>query len=183
LYNSFFPVRSVRKVIKHNANPWITPAIINSCKAKAKLYRDFLESRSLTDEEKYKNFNRVHVQVVRLAKKKYISVQNIENILLASLRKLEVEGFRVVAYADDVALVTTGKYASVVRDRMQVALQILVEWTLSCGLGVNPSKTEVVLFTRKHRIPDIRPLRLLGVSLQLSEEARYLGLILDRKLT
>ena len=27
--------------------------------------------------------------------------------------------------------------------------------TEKCGMGVNPAKTELVLFTRKHRIPDL----------------------------
>ena len=46
---------------------------VNSCKTKSKLYNSFLKTRSLADEEKYKNFNRIHVQIVRLAKKRYIA--------------------------------------------------------------------------------------------------------------
>jgi len=46
------------------------------------------------------------------------------------LSLLEEAGIKVVAYADDV-------------------VSTLSRWTAVCGLGVNPEKTELVLFTRK----------------------------------
>ena len=43
-------------------------------------------------------------------------------------------------------------------------------------MGVNPAKTELVLFIRKHRIPELVLPELNG------ESAKYLGIVLDRKL-
>lgn len=101
------------------------------------------------------------------------------NSLLVNLEK---SGSKVVAYADDIAIAVSGKYVSTVRDIMQNLLSILSNWASSCGLNANPSKTELVLFTRKHSLPHIEPPRLMGISLHFSEEARFLGIILDRKL-
>ena len=50
------------------------------------------------------------------------------------------------------------------------------------GLGVNPAKTELVLFTRRSSIPHINPLTINGSELVFSDSARYLGIILYRKL-
>ena len=66
---------------------------------------------------------------------------------------------------------------------MQNALNTTVNWATDVGLGVNPDKTEVVIFSRKHTTPIIVPLVIRGTPINISEEAKYLGLILDRKLS
>lgn len=98
------------------------------------------------------------------------------------LGKLEKDGFKVIAYADDIVVLVPGKFISTVSERLELALQRLERWSHKNGLGVNPSKTKLVLFTRKRAIPDFRPPTLGGRSLSLSNEARYLGIILDSKL-
>ena len=49
-------------------------------------------------------------------------------------------------------------------------------------MGVNSAKTEIVLFTRKHRIPELVLPELNGIKLKINESAKYLGITLDRKL-
>ena len=49
-------------------------------------------------------------------------------------------------------------------------------------MGVDPAKTELVLFTRTHRIPELVLPELNGFNLKISESAKYLRIILDRKL-
>ena len=62
---------------------------------------------------------------------------------------------------------------------MENALTILSKWAENCGLGVNLAKTGLVLFTR---IPELVLLEMNGIKLKISESAKYLGIILDRKL-
>jgi len=57
------------------------------------------------------------------------------------LRILEGGGCKVVAYADDVAIIFNGKYPQALCDLLTAKLNILSEWTIENGLGVNPSKT------------------------------------------
>jgi len=73
------------------------------------------------------------------------------------LRILEEGGCKVVAYADDVAIIFNGKYPQTLCDLMTAKLKILSEWTIANGLGVNPSKTELVLFTNRYEIPQLNP--------------------------
>jgi hypothetical protein len=66
---------------------------------------------------------------------------------------------------------------------MQNALSITAGWASRCGLGINPSKTELVLFTRRYKIPAMVPPSLNGTMLVLTDKARFLGILLDSKLS
>jgi len=65
---------------------------------------------------------------------------------------------------------------------MTAKLKILSECTIANGLGVNPSKTELVLFTNRYKIPQLNPPVLNNCNLSFSDHARYLGLVLDKRL-
>lgn len=95
---------------------------------------------------------------------------------------LERAGFKVIAYADDLVILVSGKYLNTIGDLTETALRKLERWAAKCGLRVNQEKTELVLFTRRRVIENFR-LPVLGNStLVLKERAKYLGLILDSKL-
>ena len=99
------------------------------------------------------------------------------------LIELETQGCRVTAYADDVVLMVKGKFLNTVYELTEGYLNVVSRWANRSGLAVNPSKTELVLFTRRYKIPNV-PLPSFGGSLlQPAEKVKYLGLILDRKLS
>ena len=66
---------------------------------------------------------------------------------------------------------------------MFAKLAVLTNWASTSGLGVNPSKTELVLFSRRYKIPPLSPPTLCGTSLTFSKSAKYLGLTIDSKLS
>lgn len=103
----------------------------------------------------------------------------VMNSILIELRN---EGYEVNAYADDLVITITGKFLDTISLLMERGLNILTRWADKCGLSVNPKKTELVLFTRKRKIPNFRLPRLKGVELPLSSSAKYLGIVLDSKL-
>lgn len=104
-------------------------------------------------------------------------------ILLDSLlARLQEEGFEVEAYADDLAIITRGIFSTIVGERMNVALSTVHSWCLGKGLGVNPNKAEVVLFTRKRKYePPV--VTYDGQPLALKSSVKYLGVIFDAGLT
>jgi len=105
------------------------------------------------------------------------------NIAVNKLLRIREGGCcKVVAYAGDVAIIFNGKYPQTLCDLMTAKLKILSEWTKMNGLGVNPSKTELVLFTNRYKIPQLNPPILNICNLSFSDHARYLGLILDKRL-
>jgi len=48
--------------------------------------------------------------------------------------------------------------------------------------NVNPEKNELVLFTRKYKIPSLTLLKRHQTRLTLCNQTKYLGVILDKKL-
>jgi len=61
---------------------------------------------------------------------------------------------------------------------METALSTLSRWTTDCGLGVKPEKTEL-LFTWKYKIPSRILPKLHQTRLTLSNQEKYLGVILE----
>lgn len=92
-------------------------------------------------------------------------------------------GFEVQGYADDLVIVIRGKYGAVISDRVQLALDMVTSWCFKEGLSVNPLKTAIVPFTRRINIKDLRNPTLGGVTIQFKSEIKYLGVILDKRLT
>lgn len=100
------------------------------------------------------------------------------------LKPLENEGVKVVAYADDLVVMVRGKkmFLNSLSELLSGTLARIHSWASTNGLGVNPLKTELVLFTTEHKLPSFKMPVLAGESLKLSDHARYLGVILDRKM-
>lgn len=98
------------------------------------------------------------------------------------LKIFDNKHIKIIAYADDVVIIVCGLFLSTISERVTQGLTILSKWAREADLGVNPAKTELVLFTRRYKIPSFKLPTLDGVSLQLSPKAKYLGVILDSRL-
>jgi hypothetical protein len=72
--------------------------------------------------------------------------------------------------ADDVVLLQKGKFVSTLCDRMQGALNCAENWCEEIGLSINTDKTAMVLFTT------------FGTELRMTDQMKYLGVFLDKKL-
>ena len=70
--------------------------------------------------------------------------------------RLADAGFYAQPYADDGLVQLTGKFLGVVCDRMQMACRIIEGWSEETGLSVNPSKTEMILFTKRRNLESFR---------------------------
>lgn len=86
------------------------------------------------------------------------------------------------AYADDVAILASSISHSTAVSLIEDALKTVAHWCRGAGLSVNPSKTEVVLFTRKYKVPPTK-IRFGGKELTISDTVKYLGVVLDKKLS
>ena len=58
-----------------------------------------------------------------------------------------------------------------------------LEWGQKHGLRFNPAKTEVILCTNKHLVEPPFHLKMGDVPLRYTQQARYLGVTLDHKLS
>lgn len=118
--------------------------------------------------------------------------------------RLKAVGLKVVAYADDLAILVSGKIPAGLEIQMNKAFRIIERWCRETGLDVNPDKTDMILFTNKHtyktvkkrdpsnscaagvrptdRICVIKDIKLKGKKIPISDKVKYLGIILDQKL-
>lgn len=98
------------------------------------------------------------------------------------LRKLNELGFPTYGFADDYLILISGMCISTLFDLMQQALRAVENWCNEIGLSVNPSKTSLVLFTERRILNGVRSLQFFGSELNVTNQVKYLGVILDSKL-
>jgi hypothetical protein len=76
-------------------------------------------------------------------------------------------GFSTFDYTDDIVIIVQGKFAHSVREVLQRALDIFVKWAVKEGLNISPHKTNIVPFTNRRKVEDLRPLTLQGKELKM----------------
>ncbi|KAI5637727.1 hypothetical protein NE865_09595 [Phthorimaea operculella] len=68
-------------------------------------------------------------------------------VIKSLITELNANNFYTIGYADDLAILLTGKFTSTVYDLTQAALRIVECCCTRYALSVNPTKTETVILT------------------------------------
>lgn len=87
----------------------------------------------------------------------------------------------VLQYADDLLLYVTGQCEDEMAGSLSNALTALKGWLDGNGLDLSPSKSNVVLFSRKRQPPTLT-VSYGSTPLPVKNEAKFLGVILDSKV-
>lgn len=104
------------------------------------------------------------------------------NLLLDPLlRELDRRGVYCQAFADDIILVFDGETANIQR-RANEVLSYVRDWGVRNKLKFAPHKTKAMVITRRLKY-DSPILHMGGVDIDLTNELKVLGLIIDNKLT
>jgi hypothetical protein len=90
-------------------------------------------------------------------------------------------GTRLIAFADDLAILTMGRTEEDLVRTTERALNNVANWMKKNFLRLEPSKTEAVLLIGKRR-PDPISFRLGNQTVQPQNEIRYLGVVFDRQM-
>jgi len=99
------------------------------------------------------------------------------------LKWLTQQGIFAQGYADDGIALVVGNILSTICDIMQRILNGIEKWCQQKELLINPSKTEMILFTRRYKPDDVKDIRFYGKTLLLTMQVKYLGVLLDSKLS
>jgi ribonuclease HI len=99
------------------------------------------------------------------------------------LERLNRSGVYAQGYADDICIMVAGKFQGTISELLQNALKLTERWCLDEDLSINPNKSVVVPFTTKRILNDLKCPRLFGKVISFSNEVKYLGIILDGKLS
>lgn len=102
------------------------------------------------------------------------------------LEKLEKDTkIKVIAFADDLAIVRTGEITAqkdLVKE-INKSLNLIKKWCENKGLKVHPDKAAAMRFFSKPKIEVMNNVKYDGSPLKLVDEFKYLGVILDTKLS
>jgi hypothetical protein len=99
------------------------------------------------------------------------------------LWRLNNSGYYTVRYADDILILINGRFLQTVSEVLQTALCTVQQRCERTNLSIKPSKMIIIPFTRQRNIKARKEPTLLNKTIQLSSEAKYLGLMLDKGLT
>jgi len=80
-------------------------------------------------------------------------------------------------------LLAVDKFPNTLSGLMQWAILTVEIWCNGARLSVNPDKTGLVAFARKRNLQGLFEPQFLGIKLSLSGSVKYLGVILDYRLT
>ncbi|GBM60288.1 putative RNA-directed DNA polymerase from transposon X-element [Araneus ventricosus] len=84
-------------------------------------------------------------------------------------------------YADDTAILAKNKNLKYIASALNSHLKDLESWFIKWKIAVNPSKTELVLFSKRRKL-NKEKIFLQNTEIPWSQETKYLGVILDAKL-
>ena len=98
------------------------------------------------------------------------------------LQKFQDGMVRCIGFADDGALITSGKNLAVMHSRMQKAVLAAEDWGRDNELRFSTSKTVAVHFTRSHRQGPPPEVKMNDQAIPYSTEVKYLGILLDQRL-
>ena len=92
------------------------------------------------------------------------------------LKRLRREGVSNIGFADDIAVICKGKFLNTICETTQRALSIVEKWCKEVGLGINPNKSELVVFTRRRDLSGFVAPKLFGKPLERAGKVKYLGI-------
>ncbi|XP_052751319.1 uncharacterized protein LOC128200797 [Galleria mellonella] len=90
-------------------------------------------------------------------------------------------GVHIQAFADDILLIAQGYTGEEVERNLNKALSKILQWGNKLKLKFAPHKTQAVLFTKKLKYYTPR-LIMDGTPIELQDEVKVLGVIIDRNL-
>ena len=98
------------------------------------------------------------------------------------LSELNLDGVTAVGFADDMVLSMVGLDLPTIKATLQQKANQASMMLRALGLSLNANKTEIVVFTRKTTEVTLSEFKLDGQTVEIGQEAKYLGIILDSKL-
>ena len=89
-----------------------------------------------------------------------------------------------ILYADDANIIITGTSIEEIQSKLDNLTSLLIKWVDSNGLALNLKKTHYMIFSnqRSAAMSDLK-VQIAGVTIDRVTEARFLGVIIDEKLS
>ena len=150
-----------------------------------KLIQNYLTDRTL--QVNYQNSKSYRLPVRAGVPQGSILGPLLYNIFTSDLPDLP-RGCQKSLFADDTGISAKGKSLRVICSRLQKSLDIFSSYLQKWKISPNASKTQLIIFPHKPRASFLKPngshvVTMNGVTIPWSSQVKYLGLVLDQKLT
>lgn len=104
------------------------------------------------------------------------------NVMYDGILRLQLpQDTKLVAFADDVAVVLVGKHIEDIQHMFAETVGIVEKWMSTVGLQLAAHKTEALLVT-KRKVQEYITLHIGDVEIISKDEIRYLGVTIDARL-
>ena len=104
------------------------------------------------------------------------------NIYVSDLENSVNNNCEILQFADDILLYIKNKDISIAAGSLNVSLSSINLWMENNGFQLSPSKSTIVIFSKKRNIPTV-DISLNNISITVKNHVKFLGLILDSKLS
>ena len=105
------------------------------------------------------------------------------NIYINDITKYIPKECKIIQYADDCLIYSANPKPDIAFKNLQICFEILENYFQSNQLTLNASKTEFIRFTTPKMTVSKSQLIFAGSNMKLKNEVKYLGIIVDNKLT
>ena len=105
------------------------------------------------------------------------------NLKINSINKCFLQNFDPSLYVNDFLILYSPKNLNSIQTKLQLCLQNLKVWCNENSFKFSTSKTVCVHFTKSRKLHPDPELYLNGHKIPIVNQVKFLGVILDRKLT
>ena len=103
------------------------------------------------------------------------------NIYASDIEENLPRDVKSISYADDVVIYSSNMDIQYLIDTIETSGNMLCQWCTNNCLELSPEKSELVLFSKKYKLPNIS-IQLESTTLHTVKSVKYLGVIFDTKL-
>lgn len=112
-----------------------------------------------------------------------LSFVNIYSIMIDDILRIVLPfPFKIIAYADDLTVITSHLDPAIAISQLQRACDAINSWLESIKLSLNASKSVLVLFSRRNTPLPVFSLLINEMKIFSSQTVKFLGFILDAQL-
>lgn len=105
------------------------------------------------------------------------------NIYLAKIGKAINKECHILQFANDIVIFSSSKKIECALSHLEISLNKVVRFLSSLGLFVSPSKSSLLIFTKKHINPFAYSLKINNIEITSTDSCKFLGINLDFRLS